>query len=92
MTNTNYNGWTNLETWQAALWLGEHNYHGILLDKWKDDGEIPIVEPEDINDFVVEIMLPEAEGIVADILNGWLARINWREIAESYNLGLENEE
>ena len=38
LTDTTYNGWTNYETWNVALWLGndEGLYH--LAQQWAEHG------------------------------------------------------
>ena len=93
MKDNTYNGWTNYETWQAALWLGEADYYGLLLERWEESGEVPIVDSEELIDFVEEVMLThEREGLLGDILTGWIHSVNWREIATHYNDDLEREE
>ena len=39
MTDTTYNGWTNYETWNVALWLS--NDYGLysLAQEWMEDQE-----------------------------------------------------
>ncbi len=69
MTNTNYNGWTNLETWQAALWLGECMLQG---DNTKE------VSAEDIKDWLTGLLS-------LDSLSAWTSSVNWREIEEAFN-------
>ena len=39
MTETTYNGWTNYETWNAALWLdNEYFYYSIMIIKKLQSG------------------------------------------------------
>ena len=88
MTDTTYNGWTNYETWCAALWLGEDEY-------WRDRAE-EIMREED-NDAsaataelaremeeVYEDDVPATAGMYADLLSASMSRINWYEIAGHY--------
>ena len=63
-----YNGWTNFETWQAALWLSQANYHET--------------DVEDLEFIVRELAgMDEARGLAADIFNGWISCVNFYEIA-----------
>ena len=98
MNNEKYNGWSNYETWQAALWLNEHNYLGILLDvrEQNDDPDYAKTDAGDVQDFVDSIILGDIElngfeGLLGDILAGWTNTVNWQELADSFNRDLDNE-
>tara|TARA_R110000772_G_scaffold7665_1_gene25835 strand:+ start:673 stop:909 length:237 start_codon:yes stop_codon:yes gene_type:complete len=73
MNDKTYNGWTNFETWQAALWLD-------------DAGSI---EGDDLyKDFLEDYLFfmagrPET-GLAADIFSAWLREVNLTEILEHY--------
>lgn len=81
-----YNGWSNYETWLVNLWYGD-----LFVDMANEDwtgGEI-------VEDFVMEMLadegaLPET-GFAADIMNAALRNVNWRELAEHYNVNDEDE-
>lgn len=89
-----YNGWTNYETWNWKLWMdndyGTYHY-------WRDttrevveegDGDTPtydlsVLLKEDMESYLETIDVPSlTTGPFADILGAGLSRINWYEIAE----------
>ena len=93
MTDNTYNGWTNYETWQAALWLDQYGFYSLQLDRWEDDGEMPTLDSDDVYTFIEEIVLDGSpEGLLGDIVSGWLSSVNWVEIANHYNEDLEREQ
>jgi hypothetical protein len=86
--NTEYNGWTNRETWAAALHI--NNDEGLIN---------PLSEVAKLHDNLND-MAEEVEGFISEVLDfdnistnrnaflmlqdiGSLYRVNWREIAES---------
>ncbi len=90
MSNDTYNGWRNFETWQASLWLSEADTLGRLQsDRWKQ------VNAEDVESFVhellesVEVENTYGDGLLSDIINGWLSSVDFHEIAELYSQDLE---
>ena len=93
MNDNTYNGWTNYETWQAALWLDQYGFYSLQLDRWEDDGEMPTLDSDDVYTFVEEIVLEDSPGgLLGDIVTGWLSSVNWVEIANHYNKDLEREQ
>lgn len=83
-----YNGWSNYETWSATLWYGD-----IFADM-ASEGHLG--SPENLQTFVEEMLsdeghLPES-GFAADIMNSFLARIDWQEIYDSFYEEEEEEE
>ena len=97
--NTTYNGWSNYETWNANNWISdgmmdaETMAHDRLAEAVEDESDMETAisnatdalaeqMEEGCND-LCEDTCPQA-GLFADLLNSALARINWREIAESY--------
>lgn len=86
--NTEYNGWTNRETWATALHI--NNDEGLIN---------PLSEVAKLHDNLND-MADEVEGFISEVLDfdnvstnrnaflmlqdiGSLYRVNWREIAES---------
>lgn len=87
-TDTKYNGWTNYETWNVALWMGEA---GGYYDEMAQE----IAKDEDSRDDAVyalskalqsdhEENMPELSGCYSDMLSASLRSVNWYEIAEHY--------
>lgn len=70
MKKNDYNGWSNRETWLVNLWLSSDD----LINKSADY----------IQGYVETFVNPEGSGLAVDLLNGAIAKINWRELEESY--------
>lgn len=76
-----YNGWKNKETWLINLWLRDR------FDMDKEDGIE--ISADYIQEYVEEMASallegPDANGLLADLLNCALGEIDYREIAECY--------
>lgn len=74
------NGWTNSETWTVNLWFGD------VFAEMGFDGRL---DREMLKDFVIEMLeadgsLPES-GLVADVMNDFLRRVDWDELAENHS-------
>ena len=79
---TEYNGWTNRETWMVNLWLtNDECYYEELRSIIKnfDTSE----QPEEIEQYVHWIIDIDEASMTSDLLSTSLARVNWYEIAES---------
>jgi len=78
MTDKTYNGWTNWETWNVNLWMGD------MLDDMHNDGQ------EITADYIVEWVLEELDrldpenGMLKDLLQGAIEAVNFHEIASHY--------
>lgn len=90
MTDTRYNGWTNYETWCAALWMDNdlNDYWGneardILRQENNDKGDATYELARVMESYHDEFM-PAVEGLYADLLGASMSRINWHEVAEHY--------
>lgn len=81
---TEYNGWSNYETWLANLWLtnDECYYHELcaILKNFKSTDE----QAEELEAYVRFIVgVDENVGITTDLLTTSLGRVDWYEIANS---------
>lgn len=77
MIDTTYNGWTNYETWQAALWLSEADMQSI--------------DSDELEYFVREVLLGEqaftGNGLLSDVATSWFHSVNFKEIARNNQEG-----
>lgn len=89
----NYNGWTNRETWLVPLWRSEQNkrfengLNHVVEDISADSREEWIRSASEaleeyFTEYVSDFLGAHETGIMADLLGGAVARINWYEIAE----------
>ena len=77
MENTDYNGWTNRNTWLVNLHFGED-----IRSSLEDDEEINASMIEDIFYNYMESETDHLNVVVNDFMD-W-SGINWEELAESY--------
>ena len=101
MENQTYNGWTNFETWQAALWMD--NDCGVLDSITGDDGKIKYDDVVALLDCMTYEQAAEGfleRGLIGDILthgefkgdtglilDQWFALVNIQEIVDNNNEG-----
>ena len=84
-----YNGWTNYETWNVALWWGENGMSGYWIGEAEE-----MLEADDSDDVAMQLVdrmrsetideMPAVAGMFADLLKAALDAVNWREIADHY--------
>lgn len=93
-----YNGWTNYETWNAALWIGDGSseYWAEQAQECFDDTEAcdTFTRAENATFQLAERMESASDerheeitgctGMYADLLLAALGQINWHEIARHY--------
>ena len=93
--NHTYNGWTNYETWNLALWLDNDE---CSYNYWRQQtracligaDEPPTLEQREgtahalaqLLQTETEVNAPVVAGFYADILGSAMHSINWREIAD----------
>tara|TARA_R110000737_G_scaffold44737_3_gene64995 strand:+ start:593 stop:886 length:294 start_codon:yes stop_codon:yes gene_type:complete len=96
MSNQEYNGWTNWETWNFKLWLdnSEDSYKAIiyLAEEVEESEEGPFTLSKELeslaNDLCEESVRFES-GFFADVCNSAIRKVNFYEIAEAYLEELE---
>ena len=91
MTNQEYNGWTNWETWNFKLWLdnSEDSYTSVLFltleVKEAEEGVFTLSkELESLANDLCEESVTFETGFFADVCNSAIKKVNFYEIAESY--------
>lgn len=87
MTDETYNGWTNRESWLFSLWLdneqGTHEWCRELAATCTSDMAAGERIREAIEDEQLLGDLPDS-GFLADLVNGALARVDWRSIGNHF--------
>ena len=97
--DTKYNGWSNYETWNVKLWMDNEQGSCELWQERaescyddNDEDDAPAVRLSEASealanelesmhdDYLAELNL---QGCFADIMGAAMARIDWREIADS---------
>ena len=77
---SDFNGWTNKETWLVNLWFGDY------FAELNDEGQI--ITEDFIRDTVDEFCEMETKSVegrfLLDILNCALGEINYFELAQHY--------
>ena len=82
MTRSEYNGWTNYETWLVKLWLDndEHDY-------WVDQAHYVQGDVAKLANLLKQEhddALPDGlSGFALDLVRAGLGEVNWDEIAQS---------
>lgn len=92
MSDKQYNGWTNYETWLVNLWLSserkaqaywlgnaEECLKDVRNDKAQATGRMANYMQEQLAD-----TSPVTSGIYADLITAALSNVNWREVAEHF--------
>jgi len=77
---TEYNGWSNYETWLVSLWLDNDRLTYNALEAIKSENLSAHSKAEELEELVRELYEFEPVGIVADFVNAAFGRVNWVEI------------
>ena len=95
MENQTYNGWTNFETWQAALWLDNDGFIEILREEDNitfegvesmldlmtyEQAELGVLDNGLLGDILTH---GEFKGDTDLILDQWFALVNIQEIVDN---------
>jgi len=79
MTNQEtHNGWTNFETWQAALWLDNDG----IIDWLREDGNLTVEALTDELENQTKLYQTPAS-LLQDLVGAWLDRVNVQEIVNN---------
>lgn len=82
-TNT-YNGWTTRETWLVNLWLGGEECYYYELQRIMSGFDEAWEQAEEIEQYVRLIVADlDKPGLIGDLLNTSLGRVDWLEIVEA---------
>mgnify|MGYP003628070302 CR=1 FL=1 len=91
MSNQEYNGWTNWETWNFKLWIDNSadSYTSVLFltleVKEAEEGVFTLSkELESLANDLCEESVTFETGFFADVCNSAIKKVNFYEIAESY--------
>lgn len=88
-----YNGWTNYETWVAALWIDNDEYNEsqareIVAENWDADatwGAADALKEWAEGEFIDPVLEgSHSASLAADLLRAAFGEVDWFEIAESY--------
>lgn len=79
---TDFNGWSNRETYLVNLWLTNHDgpTFFVVRDIATTSAE---VEAADAVEAFVNDNLGEQQGLLGDLVNAALGRVDWAEIVRS---------
>ena len=79
---TQYNGWSNRETWIVSLWMtGDQVYYEQLCEIISSHDNLDD-QAEALEDWIRFEYDDEYSSLWADLINNSLAEVNWCEIVE----------
>ena len=89
---SDYNGWTNKETWLVNLWYGD-----ALLNDYSEikETEVDACRVEEDIRYIAgecEALSQTQTGLLFDFIEASFAEVDWQQLADSINASLEEEE
>jgi len=78
-----YNGWKNYETWLVNLWFSD-SYNEYYLEQFRDGDLVETVTADDVRAYVedwIDNDINTENGFIADLVNGAMREVDWRELA-----------
>jgi hypothetical protein len=89
-TDDGYNGWTNYETWNAALWMNNDEYSQSYWEERAsevaEEAENDEAATHDLAEMLGEQLrddAPEISGFYGDVLSAAIRSVNTHEIAKN---------
>ena len=83
-----YNGWSNYETWNVALWLDndEASYNDVreVVRQASEDNSPVSLVADALKDYVESFAPDLGATMFSDLLNAALSKVDWYEMAENY--------
>lgn len=77
---TEYNGWTNRETWTVNLWLTNDDYYYDELCDIIKDFDTLAEQVEELERYVRSIIGDYGATMASDVLTAALSRVDWEKI------------
>jgi hypothetical protein len=89
MTDKEYNGWTNWETWNVALWIGEglidEDTQRELVERLEGETyEVGKAARELVEEYLSDTAPDTSSGFLGDIVGGYLSAVDWHSIAQHW--------
>lgn len=86
-----YNGWTNYETWCVNLWLSnDSNDYNTVKDICRGGKDYDAAQR--LKEFVEELQPDLEASMFSDLLNAAISEVNWMEVAQAFREEEEKEE
>lgn len=84
MNRTEYNGWTNYETWQCYLHLFDGwSKQDLLSYSGSSDVDVCIESVKSFVESFIEDSAKNPGNLISDILFAWCREVDYQEIAEN---------
>lgn len=85
---SDYNGWTNYETWSVKLWLDNEEPTYVMVTESArgavEKGASVYAFADWLRDYVTDMQPDLPASMASDLLSAALSNVNWTEIAQAY--------